>query len=313
MTALARVYFAERWANHRLGDALVDRLVAAYAWFHDAGLCERKFQSAIKNRNYASYAQDLAEMLAAYRLHQAGFTLQRSPASGGPDFIVTKDGATVQLEIVTPEPLDEVSAYLNRPKEGVFSVPLNGFLLCWTKGIASKAKQLLGDDKDQGWVAKGLVDSRLPFVVAVNGCKFSTPLSEGFRPPLGGFPWAAVALYAISDPQIYLDRATGKSVGSGYEFRDKLPRGEKAPVPLDVFLDNKYQFISAVWALSLDDFDLLHDPPAALPRQSYESAVLHNPMTATAIPQGLLPAFEEWQLQRGEKENTVQRVINRIP
>lgn len=312
MTVLARAYFAERWANHPLVDVLVDRLVAAYVWFQDAGICERKFQSVIKNRNYASYAQDLAEMLAAYRLHQAGFALKRSPASGGPDFIATKDGATVQLEIVTPEPLVEVSAYLRRPKEGVFSVPLNGFLLCWTKGIARKAKQLLGDDNVRGWVAKGLVDSHLPFVVVVNGCKFSTPLSEGFRPPLASFPWAAVALYAISDPQIYLDRATGTSIGSGYEFRDKLLRGEKAAIPLDIFIDKKYQFISAVWALSLDDLDLLHDPPAALPRQSYESVVLHNPMTASPVAEGMLPAFEEWQLQRGERENTVQRVINRI-
>ncbi|MGH8815015.1 MAG: hypothetical protein ACREX5_00395, partial [Achromobacter pestifer] len=116
MTASARAYFAERWTHHRLGDALVDRLVSVCEWFHDAGLCELKFQSAIKNRNYASYAQDLAEMLAAYRLYQAGFALERSPASGGPDFVVTKDGTTVQLEIVTPEPLNEVSAYLNRPK-----------------------------------------------------------------------------------------------------------------------------------------------------------------------------------------------------
>ena len=306
-------YFTKWHENYRLAPYLVPRLVAIFEWFESAGLCERKFETEIRKGTYVSYAQDMSEMLVAYRLHQDGYTLRRSSSSGGPDFVATKENASIQLEIVTPQALPDVAAYIGRPRTGVFSIPLNSFLLCWTKGIAQKAGQLLGNGDIKGWVEKGLVDARLPFVVVVNGCSFKADLSEGFRQPAGKLPCAAVGLYAVSDLTIYVDRSSLKSIGSGFEYRDKLARDQKGAVPLDTFLDPQYQPISAVWALTLNDYDLLHDDPQVLPRRDYESAVLHNPMANVPLIHKAILAFEEWVLHASSTENTLERIVNRLP
>lgn len=305
-------YFARRHNGYRLAPQLVPRLSAIFDWFQSTGLCEHKFETEIRKGSYAAYAQDMSEMLVAHRLHQDGYTLRRSPSAGGPDFIATKDGTSIQLEVVTPQALPEVAAYISRPRIGAFSVPLSGFLLCWTKGIAQKAGQLLGNGDIKGWTEKGLVDVHLPFVVVVNGCLFKADLSEGFRQPAGSLPWAAVGLYAVSDLTIYIDRSTLKSTGSGFDYRQKLERGGKGAVPLDTFLDPQYRPISAVWALALDDFDLLHDAPEVLPRRDYESAVLHNPTADVPLAYKAISAFEEWVLHASHTENTLERIVNHL-
>jgi hypothetical protein len=299
---------------HSQAPHLVPRLVSVFNWFWGAGLVERKFEAAIEAGSDPEYSQNLAEMLVAYRLHQAGFTLKRSSRKGGPDFIATKDSVTVQVEVITPQPLAEVAEYLNRPKVGVFTVPLQHFLMNWTKGIAAKVKQLLGDGKTKGWREKKLVDDKLPFVIAVNGCLFATALDQGFfRPPIGNHPWAATGLYALSDATIRFDRKTGKRLWSGFEYRKELAREDKGAIPLDTFLDPAYGPVSAVWAMSLDDFDLLHDDPEVLPRQRYASAVLHNPNAEVALAIGHLPAYEEWTVMPDNEGYAVTRVKDLVP
>jgi len=314
-SAQAHYFFQARHDAHSLASQLVPRLVAVYTWFFDAGLSERKFEAAIETGQDPEYPQNLSEMLVAYRLHQAGFALKRSSSrKGGPDFIAVKDGVKIQVEVITPQPFPEVEAYLHRPKAGVFDVPLQHFLMCWTKGIAAKVQQLLGDGKTQGWRKKKLVDEHAPFVIAVNGCLFSTPLDDGFfRPPLGGHPWAATALYAISDPTIQFDPQTGQRLWAGFEHRKELSRTDKGAIPLDTFLDPNYAAVSAVWAMSLDDFDLVYDDPSVLPRQRYASAVLHNPGAEVALGVGHLPAYEEWAVTPDAEGYGVTRVLDAMP
>ena len=224
-----------------------------------------------------------------------------------------KDGVKIQVEVITPKALPKVDAYLNRPKVGVFPVPLQDFLMCWTKGIAAKVKQLLGDGDTPGWLEKKLVDERAPFVIAVNGCLFSGLFDEGFRPPLGDHPWVATALYAISDPTIRFDPQTGQRLWAGFEHRKELSRTDKAAIPLDTFLDLGYTSVSAVWAMSLGEFDLLHDAPAVLPRQSYASAVLHNPSAKVELGVGHLPAYEEWSVTPDAEGYGVTLVLDARP
>jgi type I restriction enzyme S subunit len=310
----ARHFFQTHHSTHSLAPQLVSRLMAVYIWFADAGLVERKFEAAIKAGSDPEYPQNLAEMLMAYRLHQAGFSLKRSPRKGGPDFIATKDNVTMQVEVITPQPLPEVVEYLNRPKVGVFTVPLQHFLMNWTKGIAAKVKQLLGDEKTKGWREKKLVDDELPFVIAVNGCLFATALDDGFfRPPLGSHPWAATGLYALSDPTIRFDGDTGKRLWSGFEYRKELTRENRGAIRLDTFLDPAYAPVSAVWAISLDDFDLLYDEPQVLPRPRYASAVLHNPNADVKLPIGHLPAYEEWTVMPNDEGYDVTKVKDLVP
>lgn len=314
--AQAQQFFQSRHRSHSQASQLVPRLVAVYAWFSGAGLAERKFEAAIQAGYDPEYPQNLGEMLVAYRLQQAGFALKRSPRNGGPDFIASKDGTTIQVEVITPQPLPKVAEYLNRPLVGTFAitVPLQDFLMNWTKGIAAKVKQLLGDGKTKGWRDKKLVDIELPFVIAVNGCLFATALDDGFfRPPIGSHPWAATGLYALSDATIRFDPQTRKRLWSGFEYRKELTRADKGAIPLDTFLDPAYAPVSAVWAMSLDDFDLLHDAPEVLPRQRYASAVLHNPNAEVELTVGHLPAYEEWKVMPNDEGYEVTRVKNLVP
>ena len=311
--AQARHFFQARHGTHHRASEFVPRMAAVYTWFFDAGLSERKFEAAIKAGHDPEYSQNLSEMLVAYRLHQAGFALNRSSRKGGPDFVAIKDGVKILVEVVTPQALPEVDVYLNRPKAGVFTVPLQGFLMCWTKGIAAKTKQLLGDGNSRGWREKKLVDENAPFVIAVNGCLFSGMFDEGFRPPVGSHPWAATALYAISDPTIRFDRQTGQRLWTGFEHRKELTRTDKEPIPLDTFFDPACTPVSAVWAMVVDQFDLLYDDPAVLPQQHYASAVLHNHNAEVAISVGLLPAYEEWAITSDAEGNGVTLVLNARP
>jgi len=310
----AHRFFQAGQADRLSSSALVPRLAQVFLWFCAAGLCEKKFEAAVHAGQDPEYAQNVSEMMVAHRLHQAGFELRRSPPNGGPDFIAIKSGQAIQIEVVTPKASKEVSDYINRPPfSPSYTVPLEEFLMCWTKGIAAKVEQLLGGSKTVGWQEKGLVDEQLPFVIAVNGCLFAGSFDEGFREPLGGHPRAATALYAISAPTIQFDRNTGKRLWAGFELRKGLTRYNKGTIALDTFLDAAYAPVSAVWAMTLDPSDLLHDNPPVETRRSYASAVLHNPNAVVALDVGLLPAFEEWQLQPDPDGHAIALVLDHRP
>jgi hypothetical protein len=148
----------------------------------------------------------------------------------------------------------------------------------------------------------------------VNGCLFATALDDGFfRPPIGKHPWAATGLYALSDATIRFDPQLRKRLWSGFEHRKELAREGKGAIPLDNFLDPAYASVSAVWAMSLDDFDLLYDDPAALPRPRYASAVLHNPNADVKLAIGDLPAYEEWTVTPDDEGYAVTRVKDLVP
>lgn len=294
----ARAYFLARHACHPHVQHLVPRLVALYEWYASAGLSEKKFEAAIKSGKDVEYPHTLSEMMVAHQLHTAGFALERSPPSGGPDFIATKGSVKVQIEVYTPLPLPEVKSYLERGIGGVFTVPLTAFLMCWTKGIAEKTKKLLGDGALAGWRQKKLVDENAPFVIAINGCLFDAPMEQvSFRQHAGPLPLAAVALYAVSDPTIQFDRNTGQKLWSGFTHRKELTREKAGAIPLDTFNDPRFAPVSAVWALVLDATDLLYDAPALFPQQRHASAVLHNANALVPLGVGGLPAFEEWQME----------------
>jgi hypothetical protein len=313
-TDQALVYFRTRLEGRKHASLILPRLVAVYSWFSGAGLSERKFERAIESNSAVEYDQHLSEMLVAYRLHQKGFSLMRSPSSGGPDFVATRDTLNVQIEVYTPLPPQEVEAYLHRPQGGVFTVPLAPFLMCWTKGIAAKANQLLGEGTMAGWRQKKLVDDSAPFVIAINGCLFDAPM-EGvsFRQHAGPMPLAAVALYAVSNPTIEFDTNTGQRIWSGYTRRDELTRDKGGPIPLDRFQDPRFAPVSAVWAMALDATDLLYDEPDVLPRQRFASAVLHNANAEVPLGVGELPAFEEWAMQDDPEGYAVTRVLSNLP
>ena len=112
---------------------------------------------------------------------------------------------------------------------------------------------------------------------------------------------------------LYIDSTTGKDIGSGYEGRRAIHRVCGGPVPIDTFLDTRYSPISAIWAVSLEDYDLFFDLPTLMERRDWTAAVIHNPLAAVALPADLLPSFEEWVCYIDSDGRTIERSISRLP
>lgn len=295
------------WPSMKDRGEITRRAYRKYRWFTLAGLGGAKFDSEFIN-GYQKMRQQLSEIMVADALHRAGFHLARSPKRGGPDFVATQDGTKVQIEVVTPEPVAAVKEYQDRNRNGVFSVPFSSFMECWTKGITTKCIQALGDPEvpGSGWVAKGLLDPAVPFVIVVNGCLFQGDFAdEGFAQ--FGWPMAARAVYAMSEYTMFVNVHSGRSDESGYTHRDALDRGQRSSIPLNTFLDPAFAPVSAVWALVADDYDLRFHPPAIEHRQEVCSSLIHNPNARHPLPLGLLPAGQELTCRVEPDSRTIHR------
>jgi hypothetical protein len=121
---------------------------------------------------------------------------------------------------------------------------------------------------------------------------------------------AARGLYGVGDPVFRYDRRSGRNQWSEFEVKKELTRKGKGTIPLDTFLDPLYAPVSAVWVMSLDEFDLLHDDPVVLPRERCASAILHNPHANVMLGSGLLPAYEEWTITSGDDMDYVTRILD---
>jgi len=136
--------------------------------FLQEGLADREFTKSLATGNGYQHEQRRAELLLAAVLWRDGFTLESGDE--GPDFRATKNGQSVWLELVTPEPIG-IDAYdLTFPTVGEVRearrVPHAQRSLRWTAAFSAKAKQMMGDPSTgkPGYRAKGIVPrtSRMP-------------------------------------------------------------------------------------------------------------------------------------------------------
>lgn len=302
-----------KWPRMLDREEVTRRALDLYAWFCDYGLKDAKFDSEFSGPSDYKMRQHLSEMLVAKKMHDAGYSLSRSPRKGGPDFLAERGSQRLQLEIVTPEPTEEVKQYLNRNGNGVFHVPHNGFFECWTKGIAAKCTQALGPSgqAEKGWVSKGLLDESVPFVIVVNGALFRGDWADHSFSQFG-YPMAVRALYAMSEHTLFLSVNGDEEERAGYLHREKLERTRGQPIPLNTFLEDRYAPVSAVWALAIDEYDLRFDDPVLEEVPDDQSTVVHNPHATRPIDPGVLPAGDEFICLLERSGYQIQRVPGKL-
>ena len=281
-----------------------DELANVCKSFVKSGLADVNFTKELCSGSEQRFWSRVSEALLAAHLRKVG--LDPIPShDGGPDFLLIENGRKIWIEVICPEPIGVSSDWLSSELSKVVKVvnfPHEQILLRWTSAIKEKAEKLIGslDDTVKGYIDKGIVDPEDAYVIAVNGRRFR----HGPFPALLGisqFPFAAEAVFAIGPYQILINRDTLEKTSSGHQHRPLISKPKGAHVPAYTFLDDRFQPISAIWAVDVDGTSAIGI--------SGPLAVIHNPYAFNPISVGFLPAHDEYVATRiGAEEFELNRI-----
>jgi type I restriction enzyme S subunit len=254
--------------------------------FVKSDLADTEFTKELCSGSEQKYWSCVSEALLAARLRNVG--LNPAPShGGGPDFLLIEKERKIWIEVICPEPKGVPLDWLNSEYGKVINFPHEQILLRWTSAIKEKAEKLIGDldGTNIGYIKKGIVALEDAYVIAVNGRQ----MRNGSFPTLLGisqFPFAVEAVFAIGPYQISINRNTLKQTGAGHQHRPLISKRKGAQVATYTFLDERFQSISAIWAVDVDGTSAIGNPEPM--------AVIHNPNANNPIPIGLLPAHDEY-------------------
>ena len=283
---LIKTFLLQRYPGNGRPQAVRDEIAYACNAFVKSGLADSNFTKELCSGSEQRFWSRVSEALLAERLKNIGLTPEPSHA-GGPDFLVIENGRKIWIEVICPEPTGIPSDWIEPEMGTAISFPHEQILLRWTSAIKEKAEKLLGslDGTVKGYIEKGIVASGDAYVITVNGRQ----LRSGPFPQLFGisqFPFAVEAVFAVGPYQIKIDRDTLKQTGAGHQHRPLITKPKGAPVPAYTFLDERFQPISAIWAVDLDGTSAIGN--------SEPMVVVHNPNAVNPIPTGFLPAHDEY-------------------
>jgi type I restriction enzyme S subunit len=96
-----------------------------------------------------------------------------------------------------------------------------------------------------------------------------------------------------------------EQTGTGHQHRPLISKRKGAPVPAYTFLDERFQPISAIWAVDVDGTSANGNPEPMF--------VVHNPNANKPIPIGFLPAHDEYVATSiGTDEFKLNRIEGRL-
>jgi hypothetical protein len=273
--------------------------------FVKSGLSDAEFTKELCSGSEQKYWSCISEALLAARL--CNVDLNPAPShGGGPDFLLIEKKRKIWIEVICPEPKGVPIDWLNSELGKVIDFPHEQILLRWTSAIKEKAEKLIGnlEGTNIGYIEKGIVASEDAYVIAVNGRQ----MRSGTFPALLGisqFPFAVEAVFAVGPQQISFNRNTLEQTGVGHQHRPLISNRKGAPVPAYTFLDERFQSVSAIWAVDVDG--------TSANGNSEPMAVVHNPNADNPIPVGLLPAHDEYvAISNGAEEFKLNRVDGRL-
>ncbi|MGZ8934776.1 MAG: hypothetical protein ACXW04_07735 [Methylobacter sp.] len=193
----------------------------------------------------------------------------------------------VWIEVICPEPTRVPDTWSTYQPVGAINFPHQEILLRWTSAIKEKAEKLVGsaDGKVKGYLKTGIVAPNDAYVIAVNGCQLRNgPFSAHFG--ISQFPFAAEAVFPIGPYQLKIHRETLEVVERGHQYRPYIQNQNGAQVPAYMFLDPRFNPVSAIWAVDLNGGSSIGN--------SEPMAVIHNPNAVNSVSVGFLPADDEY-------------------
>lgn len=282
-------------------ERVVEFLTRSFRRYFDAGLADREFANQLANGPESVYHQRLGEMLLADVLWNDGFAL--SSSDQGPDFHAEKNGESLWIELITPEPTGLPEEYLRSrdlPGSGAFHYPAQEILLRWTAAIREKACKLLGDPRKgtMGYLEKCIVKPEDRYVIAINDRRLSV-WPDGMT-GISQFPFPVEALLAVGPYAVTIGRATLKATRAGHQRRHFILNRNEARVRTNTFFDPDYSAISAVLGITLREQAVLGRP--------HRNALVYNPLASNPLPHKLLTSQEHWVCDVGRESYTIHRL-----
>jgi hypothetical protein len=274
MDAKVRTFLAKEFAAAPNYQAHVLQLWDRYL---DLGLPNDDFVAELTSGKKPSLFQRVWEMMVGRHLNAQGLKL--ACLGRGPDFRFERDGVTVWVEAIAPEPRGLPDHWLTGPARGEFrvgTVPHDEVLLRWTAAFKEKWRKL------QDYQQKGIVGPGDAYVIAISGVQLgSIPMDHG----ISRLPLAVETVFPVGPLAVILNTETHRIEGSRVSERFLIRNANMAAVPTTPFVDPAYAGVSAVFGCSIDRCADAHLP----------AYVAHNPLARVGIALGTLGAtVEEW-------------------
>lgn len=267
-------------------------LLQLWSAFKAHGLVSGNFVEQFCSGKRSKFCQRYWELLLANHLLDRSLNPTSPPQ--GPDFRVEIDGRVVWIEAIAPEsgtavdrvpdrftdPMAFIKGERERDPEWqpeAVSVPKKQIIMRWTNAIWRKYL------KAADYTQKGIVRDHDAYIIAINACNLGyggLHGAEKYEIPLR-------AVFAFGDVQAVWDVPSGEIVTVGREFRSALVKANQSPVSTDIFLDRKYELISAILATNVSPFVV------PVGKKHFKLAVIHHPLAQAPLPVRLLAADVE--------------------
>lgn len=226
---------------------------------------DEHFVAQIKIDFYARFW----EMYLTCALQENGFLV--SCPKPGPDLLLSYEKLNIWVEAIAPGNGSESSEdKVPKLKAKIAQeVPTEQIILRYRSAIAEKSK------KYRGYIEKNIIAKGDPFIIAVNGCKVRSARTE-LNPPR-----IVRSVFPIGDKCITVDKYSGNPIDTGFCFKKSISKASGAQVSTDIFLDEKYSYISGIlFSVS----DCCNRPDV----KGDDFILIHNPTAENPVPQGLL-------------------------
>jgi hypothetical protein len=260
--------------------AFVERL-----WSFFAPYADRSFRADIAR----CFPTKFWEMYLAFGLAKQGAKLE--PILSGRQARGSRNGPDLRLSGLTHSVWVEATVAFdgtgdNRvPKECIGTeqdIPSDQLILRYLNRIDAKFKQLCGH------LRRGIVKDTDPYIIAINSRSLSF---ARYEPDLQRI---VQALFPFGNLVATLHRTMEGWVGSvDYSYRDEIKTKLGEPVPTNVFLDQKYEGISAVLFGPSDVWNL---PPNEA-QIGLDCTLIHNSMARNKIPHRWLKCGREYWVE----------------
>lgn len=189
----------------------------------------------------------------------------------GPDICIDFDGWKLWVEAIAPGDgggADQVPGY--SMGTGIAQpVPDGKIILRLTSAIVEK------HDKYLSYLEKGIISDSEPYIIAINGSQIKSSRSD-FNPPR-----VVRAVFPIGNEYLTFDKVSGNVVDSGFEYKASVRKENGTEIPIDIFLNPKFEGVSAVL---FSNSDCCNRPEIT----GMDYVLIHNPLAKNKISEGLI-------------------------
>jgi len=276
------------WPNG--GPDIRHYLAPIVAKFARSDCCDSHFLDEFRSGDLGKLASRIWEAMLHARFQGLGWHMVSKDK--GPDFLIDN---RIYVEAVAAQTGDADKGGLplewqNGEVNAADLVPNDQMLLRWTSVVKAKRDAYLK------YLDQGVIDPKLPFVIAVNACRLG-----GDTHGVGGVPLAAMAVLPFGNPAAHVDVPTGEAVG-GWQlaWQDVVLKANGEQIPTDSFLQDDYRCVSAIvgcsgfYAFPEDRDNFCGQPPYY---------VIHNPLANNPLPQPWLPVGIEYAVSELEAQS----------